>query len=86
MEKEKVKNDLNDATEAAEWQKHGDKDHPDGRKGGQEEDNRPINSLIYWRCRTETKRVSGANQQVSLKKDMFRDAYRCFLNYFVFKE
>lgn len=48
--------------------KRNDKTQPDGRKGGQEEEKRPINSLFYWRCRTGTKRVSGANQQVSAQK------------------
>lgn len=45
-----------------------DKNQPDGQKGGQEEKNRLINSLFYWRCRSETKQVSGANQQVSVQK------------------
>lgn len=48
MEKEKgEKSDLNDVTEVAEWQNRDNKNQPDGRKGGQEEENRPINSLFY---------------------------------------
>lgn len=87
MEKEKgEKSDLNDVTEVAEWQNRDNKNQPDGRKGGQEEENRPINSLFYWRCRTETKRTVGPISRSVRKKDMFRDAYRLFLDHYVFKE